>query len=133
MPLTKTASTLEPRLELLVSQAIGACITVHRELGPGLGEAVYSRALVMELNWLGLGVEAEKPVPVRYRNEVLCQQRVDLLVEEQLVVEVKSVESLHPVHVAQAVAYLRLTKLKVALLVNFNVPLLKHGLKRIVL
>lgn len=106
---------------------------MHKGLGPGLSEAVYSKALVLELNWVGLEVEAEKPVPVRYRGEVLCQQRIDLLVGRRLVVEVKSVEALHPVHIAQATSYLRLTRLRVALLVNFNVPMLKEGLKRIVL
>lgn len=132
MPLTRTTSILEPELDHLVSQTIGACIAVHRGLGPGLSEVIYSKALVLELNWVGLGVEVEKAVPVRYRGEVLCHQRVDLLVEQRVVVEVKSVEALHPVHVAQAAGYLRLTNLKVALLVNFNVAVLKQGLRRIV-
>jgi GxxExxY protein len=126
MTLTRTAATLPEELELLVSQTIGACLAVHRELGPGMNEGVYSRALALELASRGLAFETEKPLPVRYRGRLLCHQRVDLLVEGQLVIEVKSVGALHAVHIAQAISYLRLTRTRVALVVNFNVSVLKQ-------
>jgi len=125
-------SPLSPELEELIRRTIGAMLIVHRELGSGMSEAVYAAALRIELSARGIAFESEKLVPVRYRGQLIGQHRVDLLVEGQLVVEVKSVESLHPVHVAQVVSYLRLTGARAGLLVNFNVPLLKQGIRRIV-
>ena len=125
-------SPLSPELEELIRRTIGAMLIVHRELGSGMSEAVYAAALRIELSARGIAFESEKLLPVRYRGQLIGQHRVDLLVEGQLVVEVKSVESLHPVHVAQVVSYLRLTGARAGVLVNFNVPLLKQGIRRIV-
>lgn len=133
MPLVRTTGVLPEELENIVTQTIGACIAVHRRLGPGLSETIYQRALMVELKFHGLAAEFEKPVPVHYRGELLCNQRIDLVVEDGLIVEVKSVEAIHAVHVAQAVGYLRLTGLRVALVVNFNVPVLRQGIRRVVL
>jgi GxxExxY protein len=133
MTLTRVLSSLSPELENLVEAAIGCCLSVHRELGPGLNERVYSRACRIELETRGLSYDAERPVPIRYRGNLICTQRIDLLIEGQVIVEVKSVESIRPVHVAQAVSYLRATGLRVALVINFNVAVLKQGIRRVVL
>ena len=125
-------SPLSPELEELIRRTIGAMLIVHREFGSGMSEAVYAAALRIELSARDIAFESEKLLPVRYRGQLIGQHRVDLLVEGQLVVEVKSVESLHPVHVAQVVTYLRLTGARAGVLVNFNVPLLKQGIRRIV-
>jgi GxxExxY protein len=82
---------------------------------------------------MGIKFEREKRVPVRYRGQLLCHQRVDVLVESQLVLEIKSVERIHSLHVAQTVGYLRITGVRVGLLVNFNVQILKYGIRRVVL
>jgi GxxExxY protein len=126
-------SPLPPELDALVQQVIGALLTVHRELGPGMNEGVYAAATRFELTERGIPFEAEKTYPVRYRGRLLCHQRLDLLVDGRLVIEIKSVERLHPAHVAQVVSYLRLTNTRVGLLVNFNALLLKQGIRRIVL
>ena len=129
----RLTSTLSSGLERLVQDTIGAFLAVHRELGPGMSEGVYSRACRIELDRRGISFEAEKSVPVTYRGRLLCHQRIDLFVDGQLVVEVKSVEQIHPVHVAQVVSYLRLTRTRIGLVVNFNVPVLKQGIRRVVL
>ena len=98
-----------------------------------MSEGVYAAATRLELNERGIPFETEKSYPVRYRGKLLCHQRLDLFVGQRLVIEIKSVERLHPVHVAQVVSYLRLTGARVGLLVNFNVPMLKQGIRRIVL
>jgi len=133
MTVLRIASTLPPELDSLVQQTIGALVAVHRELGSGMSERVYAAAAHLELAERSIPFEIEKACPVRYRGRLLCQQRIDLFVAERLVVEIKSVEHIHPVHVAQVVSYLRLTGSRVGLLVNFNVPLLKQGIRRIVL
>jgi GxxExxY protein len=129
----RVASTLPSALESLVERVIGCCLAVHRELGPGLSESVYQRACRIELEFSELTVDIERPVPIRYRGRVICTQRIDVLVERQVIVEVKSVERIHAVHIAQAVSYLRATGLRIALVVNFNVPFLKEGIRRVVL
>ena len=133
MSLTRTTSTLPEELEKLVENTIGVCLTVHRELGAGMSESVYARACRIELEASELSYEAEKPVPIRYRGRLITTQRIDLVVDKKLIVEVKSVDRIHPVHVAQAVSYLRATGLRIALVVNFNVPVLKQGIRRVVL
>ena len=95
-------------------------------------ESVYSAAARIELSARGMTFESEKSLPVRYRGQLLGHHRIDLLVEGQLIVEIKSVDCLHPVHVAQVVTYLRLTGARLGLLVNFNVPMLKQGIRRVV-
>jgi GxxExxY protein len=97
-----------------------------------MSELVYQRACQIEFEANDLSVELEKAVPIRYRGRPICTQRIDLLVEGQLVVEVKSIERVNKVHLAQAVSYLRATGLRLALVVNFNVPILKHGIRRVV-
>ena len=129
----RIASRLPEDLEALVSRAIDCCVAVHRELGPGLFEQMYSRALAIELETRGYSYTAEKTIPVRYRGRQLCQQRIDLFIGDSLILEVKSVERLHPVHIAQILTYLKLTGLRVGLLANFNVPVMKDGLRRVVL
>ena len=116
-----------------VSQAvIGAAIEVHRQLGPGLLESVYEAALCRELWLRRLRVERQVPVRVSYKGvELENQLRLDLLVNSVVVVEVKSVERLAPIHRAQLLTYLKLTGHPVGLLFNFNVELLKHGMRRI--
>jgi GxxExxY protein len=111
---------------------IGACIEVHRELGPGLLESIYEAALCEELDRRGLAFERQKSFGLAYKGKDLDQgYRVDLIVDSSLLVEIKAVESLLPVHAAQVVSYLRLTGLDAGLLVNFNQLLLRDGLRRL--
>jgi len=133
MTLVRVSSTLSPELEDLVHRTIGAFLAVHRELGSGMSEGIYTAAAQIELLSRGIPFEHERTFPVRYRGHLLGHQRIDLLVGGKLVVEVKSVEHLHPAHVAQVVSYLRVTGVRIALLVNFNVAILKQGIRRIVL
>ena len=133
MTLLRIASSLPPELDALVRDTIGALLEVHREIGSGMSEGVYAAAARIELTARGIPFEAEKTYPVLYRGKVLGRQRLDLLVDRRLIVEIKSVEHIHPVHVAQVVSYLRLIGARVGLLVNFNVPVLKQGIRRIVL
>jgi len=129
----RTHSRLPDELEQVVHDTIGCCIAVHRELGPGLLEAVYSRALGLELRAQGLSFERERACPVFYRGELLCEQRIDFIVKRQLILEIKAVEHLVPVHHAQILSYMRVAGVPVGLLVNFNVPVLQDGIRRKVL
>jgi len=129
----RVSTPLETAVEDVVHRTIGCCITSHRELGPGLIEIIYQRAVEIELREAGLAYEREKPFPVCYRGRPLYVHRLDLVVEKQVVVELKAVERLHPVHRAQALSALRISGLRVALLINFNVPILPDGIKRFVL
>lgn len=112
---------------------IGAAIDVHRILGPGLLESVYEEALCIELNELGLPFERQKQVNIEYKNHDIGIARLDLLVDETVIVELKAVERLMPIHQAQAMTYLKITGKRLALLINFNVTVLKKGIKRIAL
>jgi GxxExxY protein len=118
-----------------ITQAvIGAAIEVHRQLGPGLLESAYVECLSRELTLRGINYERERALPVEYKGVRLeCGYRVDLLVERSVVVEVKSIEALAPVHEAQLITYLRLGGWEVGLLINFNVSVLKSGIRRRVL
>jgi GxxExxY protein len=129
----RVSSTLPADIENLVTETIGCCLAVHRELGPGLLEGIYARAIGIELQARSISFAIEKAVPVAYRGTLLCHQRIDLLVDDRLVVEIKSVDRLAPIHVAQVISYLRVTGARIWLLVNFNVPILKQGIRRIVL
>ena len=112
---------------------IGAAIEVHKHLGPGLLESAYQECLLYELNLAGLNVEKEKVLPIIYKKIKLDHgYRIDLLVENKVVIETKTVESLTDVHEAQVLTYLKLGGYKLGLLMNFNVKLLKNGLKRYV-
>jgi len=116
-----------------ITQAIiGAAIDVHRELGPGLLESAYEACLAYELLQRGLHVERQKELPLHYRDVTLdCAYRIDLLVQDAVVVEVKSVDRLEPIHEAQLLSYLRLAGKHLGLLINFNVKILKTGIKRL--
>jgi GxxExxY protein len=117
-----------------VTQAIiGAAIQVHKSIGPGLLESAYEACLAYELGEIGLTVERQKPLPLVYKNIKLdCGNRVDILIEEKIIVEVKAIDQVLPVHLAQMLSYLRISGCKVGLLINFNEKLLKHGIHRIV-
>jgi GxxExxY protein len=129
----RVASPLDAELEALIHRVIGCCISVHRGLGPGLRERMYVRALRIELELAGIPYEVERRFTVTYRGRPLCIQRVDLIVSERLILEVKSVDRLAPVHIAQTRTYLRIAKLRAGLVLNFNVAVLPDGLRRIVL
>jgi GxxExxY protein len=121
------------RVNPLTEAAIGAAIKVHRALGPGLLESVYVGCLVFELRRAGLSVAANIPLPVHYEDVRLnLGFRLDILINEYVVVEVKSVKKLAPIHTAQVLTYLKLSGYPVGLLINFNVTLLKSGLKRLI-
>ncbi len=111
---------------------IGAAIEVHRHLGPGLLESIYESALAFELAQRGLVAERQKPLPVTYKGLTFEEgYRIDLLVGNQVVIELKCVDTLLPIHEAQLLSYLKLARFKVGLLINFKVPVLKQGIKRI--
>ncbi|MGO3183447.1 MAG: GxxExxY protein [Aequorivita sp.] len=112
---------------------LDSAISVHKALGPGLLESAYKECLYYALSQKGLVVEKEKPMPVIFEEvKMNCGYRIDLLVENKLVVELKSVEVLNDVHLAQILTYLRLGEFKLGLLINFNVTLLKYGIKRVI-
>ncbi|MDQ7778331.1 MAG: GxxExxY protein [Planctomycetota bacterium] len=122
------------REDELSNRIIGAAIEVHKHLGPGLLESAYEEAMAFELTEVGLAFERQAPLPVVYKNVRLdCGYRLDFLVEGLVIVEIKSVDSLLPIHDAQCITYLRMSGCKLCLLINFNVRLLKDGIKRIVL
>lgn len=131
------SSVTEPNktdLDRLSHDVIGAAIEVHRALGPGLLESVYEASLVHELKLRGIACESQVRLPLNYKGLELDQgYRLDLVVERALIVEVKSIESLASVHDAQLLSYLRLSGLRIGLLINFNVAVLKDGIKRRVL
>ena len=117
----------------LTHAIIGMAIEVHRELGPGLLESAYEECLAHELRQSTVKFARQKPVPVTYKGlELDCGYRIDLLVEDQLVIELKSVEELIPLFDAQVLTYMKLADKSIGLLINFNVPVLKSGLKRFV-
>jgi len=114
------------------SLVIKAAIAVHRALGPGLLESVYQVCLLAELKSMGLRAEEQVAVPIVYRGERLANDlRIDLLVEDRVIVEIKAVEELHPIHTAQLLTYLKLTNKKLGLLINFNTTKLIEGLERV--
>ena len=112
---------------------IGSAISVHKSLGPGLLESAYEACLAFELADCGLSVERQKALPVVYRNVKLdCGYRLDLLVENEVIVEIKAIDRLLPIHSAQLLSYLKLSGCKVGLLINFNVKILKNGIRRLI-
>jgi GxxExxY protein len=121
------------RLDRITDSIIGAAIKVHRALGPGLLESAYEACLAFELIELGLKIERQKSVPVVYREVKLdCGYRADIIVEQAVIIEMKVVEHLAPIHKAQLLSYLKLTGCKVGLLINFNVKVLTAGVVRMV-
>ena len=121
-------------LNTLTERIIGAAIAVHHELGPGMLESAYEACLAYGLLERGLAIERQKPISIVYRDQVLnCGYRLDLLVEGSVVVEVKSIQGIEPVHAAQLRSHLGFSKCKVGLLINFNVKwLVRDGVKRVV-
>jgi len=120
-------------INTLTGQIIGAAIEVHKALGPGLLESAYEECLSYEFDLRRLRHKRQHLIPVENKGVKLdCGYRVDLLVEELVIVELKSVDSLDPIHEAQILTYLKLTGLKVGLLINFNVPVLRDGVKRLI-
>jgi GxxExxY protein len=119
-------------LNQISGEIIGAAIAVHRELGPGLLESAYEACLVYELQQRKLKVDQQVAQAVFYKGLQLdCGYRLDLLVEDRVIVELKAVTTILPIHEAQLLTYLKLRKLRLGLLINFNVPILKHGIKRL--
>ena len=129
----RVQSALPLEIEELVHRTIGCAIQVHRHLGPGFLEAIYLRALCLELRSQGLDYERERAVTVRYRLWEIPGQRVDLIVGGHVVVEVKAVRQLDPIHEAKLLSYLKTTGLRVGLLINFHTLTLRAGLRRLVL
>ena len=122
----------DDEMSALTERVIGCAIEVHRVLGPGLLESIYRECLAMELDAIGLQVESERHVPLEYKGRrVRGSLKLDLLIEGRLVIELKAVESLHPVHLAQVLTYLKLTGFQAGLLMNFNVTSLRSGLRRL--
>ena len=120
-------------LNKLTEGIIGAAIEVHRNLGPGLLESAYQAALAYELNQRGYKLEQQKPLPMLYKEIKLdAGYRLDFLVNDKVVLEIKSSDGIAPIHAAQILSYLRLSGCKVGLLINFNVKLLKNGIKRFI-
>ena len=122
------------KFDSLSNRVIGFAIEVHRELGPGLLESAYEQCLAHELKLGGIQFDRQKNLPVEYKGQKIdCGYRIDLLVEGQLILELKCVDALTSVHQAQLMTYMKLAKIKTGFLINFNVSLLKNGLKRFVL
>jgi len=121
------------RLDGLTRRIIGAAIEVHRRIGPGLLESAYNACLSFELRQMGVRIDEQVPLPVIYRDVKLdCGYRMDFVVEDAVIIEVKAMEHLAPVHHAQLLSYLRLADKRVGLLINFHVRMLKEGIRRIV-
>jgi GxxExxY protein len=120
-------------IDRVTEAIIGAAIAVHRAIGPGLLESAYQACMEFELTERGLQVKPQDPLPVVYKGVRLdCGYRIDLIVENAVIVELKSVDKVIPIHEAQLLSYLKLSSKTVGLLINFNVPILKQGVRRIV-
>jgi GxxExxY protein len=128
----RVSSPLSPEAEAIVAEVIDCGLTVHRELGPGFKEIIYERAYRLELDARGMKFKSETPLEVRYRSWMIPGQRIDLIVEDVVLVEIKAVPRLRQLHHSQVVSYLKTTGLRVGLLMNFNATRFKHGLKRVV-
>jgi GxxExxY protein len=123
--------TERKRLNELSAKVIGLCIEVHRETGAGLLESAYEECLAYELSRNGLRFERQKEMPLRYKDMLLdCGYRLDFLIEDSLIIELKAVDKVLPIHQAQLLTYLKLSQKPLGLLINFNVPMLKDGIER---
>jgi len=117
----------------ITNKIIGVCIEIHKNIGPGLFESVYENILAYELKNIGFDIETQFPVPIKYKElEFDVAYRIDLLINNKVLIELKSVSKLLPVHYKQTLTYLRLSGLKLGLLINFNEEYLKNGVHRIV-
>ena len=120
-------------LNSITGEIIGAAIDVHKEIGPGLLEGIYQRCLVYELESRGIGVEAEVPLPVIYKEMKFdAAYRADLIIDKKIIVELKAVDQMSPLFTAQLLSYLKMSSLTLGLLINFNVGCLTEGVKRVV-
>ena len=118
----------------LSHRVIGCAIEVHKHLGPGLLESAYQRCLAHELHLNNIPFETEAPLPIEYKGTRLdCGYRMDILVGNAIILELKSVDAIHPIHEAQILSYMKLASLRYGFLINFNVPILKNGLRSFVL
>ncbi len=121
------------RYNQISSEILDAAISVHKEMGPGLLESVYELCLIKELQLRNIYVESQILIPLFYKGEDLNKDfRIDILVEKEIIIELKAVDIILPVHEAQIISYLKLTNKKLGFLINFNVPILKLGIKRFV-
>ena len=127
------ASDLPNETEEVISEIISCALTVHRALGPGFLENIYATALSIELSTRGVAFERERAISVEYRGTPIPGQRIDFIVAQSVIIEVKSVARLDPIFQAKLISYLRTTGLRAGLLINFNSMLLKEGLRRVVL
>jgi GxxExxY protein len=122
------------KFDKLSNQVIGCALEVHRHLGPGLLETTYEQCLAHELTNAGIPLKLQHPLPVKYKGIKLdCGYRVDLFIDKTIIVELKSVDKVLPVHQAQLLTYMKLSGISIGLLMNFNVKYMKHGIKRMVL
>jgi GxxExxY protein len=122
---------VDEETESLATAVIGAAIEVHRELGPGIPENAYRASLSHELDLRRIPHQCEVPIPILYKGKLVGEGRLDIFVAEKLVLELKAVEALLPLHRSQLLTYLQVLKLPLGLLINFNVPILKDGIKRV--
>ena len=130
---TKVFGKPDQETERIAREVIGAAIEVHRALGPGFLESVYEEALCIELDLQGIPYKRQSAVAINYKGRQVGEGRLDLLVGDKLIVELKAVDSLAPIHSAQVISYLKTTELPLGIVINFNVPVLKQGIKRIIL
>jgi len=120
--------------EALSYKVIGCALEVHKQLGPGLLENTYKQCLAYELTQAGIAFKMEVNLPVKYKEiNISCGYRIDLLIENSIIVELKCVDELHPIHEAQLLTYMKLSNIKIGFLINFNEKYLKNGIKRFVL
>ena len=124
---------IPPHIETVAAQTIGAGIEVHRALGPGFLEKIYQEALCIELHQRGLEFERERPITVHYRGVAIPGQRIDLIVSDCVVIELKAASRFDNAHYGQVLSYLRTTGLRLGLLLNFNCPTLRDGIRRVIL
>jgi GxxExxY protein len=122
-----------PELNQLTQAVIGAAIEVHRTLGPGFLESVYEEALAVELTVRQIPFAKQHPIGIQYKGHIIGEGRLDFLIDQYLILELKAVEALHPIHTAQVLSYLKVTRCPLGLLINFNVSVLKEGIRRIAL
>ncbi len=129
------ADPKEPSAEAdrLAHAVVGAAVEVHKQLGPGFLESVYEEAMCVELGLRGIAFTRQQPAEVTYKGRAIAGSRLDLVVGESVLVELKAVDRLAPIHTAQLISYLKATGYRLGLIINFNVPRLKDGIKRVVL
>jgi GxxExxY protein len=130
--LTRAISTLPEETERIAARCIACAIEVHRQLGPGFMEGIYHDAMVIELEESGLEVVRERPITVMYRQRPLRRHRIDMVVGERVLLELKAVQRLEDLHQAQLLSYLKASGVRIGLLMNFNTEVLRAGLRRVV-